>query len=167
MDTRQRILAAQETLSDLEFAAEDRFVDAETLMRGGRTDGAVYLLGLAAEMWLKVACSRVAGFGPAGYVTALLGPAQQWMKVHAPAIPRESYHSLMFWSEYLILLRKIEKVPLPANLAGELRHHVESRLFRDWKIDLRYRPFALSERQARRAYHDVSWLRLNHSLLWR
>lgn len=89
------------------------------------------------------------------------------MQIRAPAIDRESYHSLRFWAEYLMRRRAAEGRPMPAALAGQLRHHVISRLFQDWNIQLRYRPVPLTEAQAWRVYNDVLWVRQNRDLLWR
>ena len=159
MATRDQILSTTEIVSDLELAGEARFGDGEALLAEGRFAGAVYLLGLSAEMWLKVACFRVAGHTPATPASGLFGPATQWMKVNAPSVPHEKYHSLRFWAEYLILMRRVAGSPLSARVAGELRHHVSHRLYQDWAIGLRYRPLPLRESSARRVYSDASWVR--------
>jgi hypothetical protein len=54
MTLRAQLTAAPETLSDLEWAAEQRFLEGAQLLGAGRFSGAVYLFGVAAEMWLKL-----------------------------------------------------------------------------------------------------------------
>jgi hypothetical protein len=167
MTYRDQILSSPETLSDLDWAAEQRYRDAEELLHRSRYAGAVYLLGLASEMWLKLACFRLRGATPSTTVDAVLAPAAKWMNVNAPGIDREAYHSLAFWAEYLMRVRASTGSPLPAHLTGELRHHVVRRLYEDWKIDMRYRSIPVSQFQARRVYHDVAWVRHNWPKLWR
>ncbi|MCY2951656.1 MAG: hypothetical protein NTU53_06720 [Planctomycetota bacterium] len=167
MTLREQILASPETLSDLAAAAEQRFREAEHLLCAGRFVGAIYLFGLASEMWLKLACFRWRGANPATRVVGLLGPARTWMAQNARTIKPESYHSLLFWAEYLIRLRLLQKNPIEALRLGQLRHHVINRLYNDWRIDMRYHPLAISEHQAWRVYNDVLWIRLTWPELWR
>ncbi len=167
MNTREQILASPETLSDFAWASEQRFRDADTLLSKGRFSGSIYLGGLAAEMWLKLACAKYVRLSPTASATALLAPAKIWMKFEAPTILPESYHSLLFWAEYLTRRRISDGRSMSGRLAGELRHHVVNRLFTDWKIDVRYRTLPLDERCARRVYNDVTWIRSNWDQLWR
>jgi hypothetical protein len=104
---------------------------------------------------------------PADLVSSQLGPAKNWMATFAPAIKAESFHSLAFWAEYLIQWRSHQGANLSARLVGGLRHHVNNRLFGDWKIDMRYRSLAVSDRDAWRVYNDAWWLRENWQFLWR
>lgn len=163
MTLRDKIIASPETLSDVVWAAEQRFRDGEELLTAHRHVGAVYLLGLASEMWLKAACFRLRGARPADRLFAQLGPAKAWMsgellRLGRPSVSNEAYHSLLFWAEMLLLLRS-RKTPLSKTMAGQLRHHVIVRLYSDWKIDLRYSAIPLSAHDALRVYNDTSWLR--------
>jgi len=167
MTLRRQILSSPEIVSDLASAAEQRFREAEHLLRGGRFVGAVYLFGLACEMWLKLACFRFRGATPVTRVDSQLGPAKAWMAGRAPFISPEKYHSLCFWAEFLILLRTVEGSGMHSLWAGELRHHVVNRLYQDWKIDMRYRSPTISKRQAWRVYNDVAWVRQVWQDLWR
>ena len=164
MSLREDILASPETLSDLAWAAEERFREAEELFSVGRLAGALYLFGLASEMWLKLACFRARWARPSDFVRDQLGPARLWMRINAPGIADEGYHSLRFWAEYLI---RVRRMPLPATALGQLRHHVINRLFHDWIIDARYRWLALSGQEVWRVYNDVIWLRDAWNDLWR
>jgi len=167
MTLRDQILTSVETLGDLVWAAEQRFREAEELLVTQHEAGAVYMFGISAEIWLKLSCFKFVGASPATPIDSLLGPARVWMKSRAPSIDREGYHSLLFWVEYLLRRRQEEGKALATELAGKLRHHVVSRLFLDWKIDLRYRRFLITERNAWRVYNDTAWLRQNWDMLWR
>ena len=156
-----------ETLADLALAAEQRFRDAEELLVADRFAGAVYLCGLASEMWLKFACFKFLGAGPASPVAGLLGPAKAWMTAFAPAVSPESFHSLAFWVQYFVGRRIAEGKPLSSDASGRLRHHAANRLFQDWKIELRYRPLVISDRHAWRVYNDTAWVRRSWNELWR
>src|SRR4051794_17994100 len=114
MTLRRQILGSFETMADLEWAAETRFRDAETLLVSDRFAGCVYLLGFACEMWLKLAAFRLMGATPVVPVTAMLATARAWMAAHSPTIGHESYHSLRFWAEFVILRRAREGRALPA-----------------------------------------------------
>jgi hypothetical protein len=167
MSLRTQILGTTEKLSDLVWSAEQRFREGEELLRDGHFSGAVYLLGLSSEMWLKAAVFRHLGHNPATAILGLFGPVRTWMRVSAPAIDPESFHSLRYWGEYLIRIRTQRRQLLPSALEGELRHHVIGRLYEDWKIDLRYRAIPVSERHAVRVYNDAAWLRKSWNYLWR
>jgi hypothetical protein len=158
MTLREQILNSPETLSEMAWAAEERFREAEYLIFSDRYAGAVYLLGLASEMWLKLACFRL-DHNPATDVAGLLRPARNWMRRNAPGTDCEAYHSLLFWAEYLALKRNSDFSPLPRILRGELRHHVVNRLFQNWKIDMRYRMSIVTQNHAWTVYNDTIWLR--------
>jgi hypothetical protein len=164
---RTQILSNPETVSDLAVAAESRFRDAEALLAERRYQGSIYLLGFSAEMWLKYAAFRFLGMRLSRDVASLLGPARTMMRAHIPAVAPEGYHSLLFWCEYLLLLRRSRQMRLPTEIEGRLRHHVANRLFEDWKVDLRYSSIAVTERECWRAYADAAWVRANASGLWR
>lgn len=158
MTLREQILRSPETLSDMEWAAEQRFLDGRKLLFAGRFSGAVYLLGLAAEMRMKLCCFYVMGNESQSDARAQLAPARRWMRSHAPQTRDEGYHSLRFWMEFLVLRRIAEGNPLTRQWMGQLRHHIANRLYNDWKIDMRYKETQVSESEAWRVYNDVVWL---------
>ena len=157
MTLRRQIIASPETLYDFTAAADTRCRDSQRLLVAGHFSGAVYLAGFACEMWLKLAAIRCHDrrAGPTSPVASYLSPIRLWMAAHFPGVPHEAYHSLMFWSEYIIRFRSSSGDPLPALVAGELRHHATRRLFNDWKIDLRYRAIPVSDRHAWRVHGDM------------
>jgi hypothetical protein len=152
-----------ETFSDLAASAEDRYRDAERLIVSGRHRGAVYFFGLAAEMWLKLASYRRFNAVASDPVGPHARNVRLFMDAHAPTTQRESGHSLSYWAEFLLLANR----GMSRGHAGQLRHHVINRLFLDWKIELRYRPAAVSIEHARRVSMDAAWLRSNWDRLWR
>jgi hypothetical protein len=165
---RQQVLTQLETLSDLEWAAEERFCEAEELLRIGRFHGAVYLFGLACEMWLKLGCFRYRGAQLSDEVQSQLVPAKSWMKMKRPLIPHENFHSLRFWLAYLIAFRDADANPMPETLIGASRYHIVLLLYEDWKIEIRYRRLSsLTEHRAKRVYRDAAWLRQSCNTLWR
>lgn len=164
---RATLLSTTETLSALALAADMRYRDGEQLLNCSRFSGAVYVLGLAAEMYLKYAALRVAGHGPATPNQAPLGGVVRWMRANFPAINPESKHSLEFWATFIRELRRSERRELPLILAGQLKHHVTGRLYEDWKIDIRYSVVPVSERHAWRVFADTSAVRTMFDPLWR
>jgi len=150
-----------ETFSDLSISAEDRFSDAQDLFTSGRYRGTVYALGLASEMWLKLASYRLFGAIASDPVGPHARSVRLFMDVHAPMTARESGHSLRYWAEFIVLFAAEHQKQLTRPKVGRLRHHVINRLYLDWKIELRYRPALVSAEHARRVLADATWLRSN------
>lgn len=158
---RDQLAAWSETVSDLTVSAEDRYRDGLELIAAGRFRGAVYLLGLSAEMWLKLASYRLYAARAADLVGPHARRVADYMRLNAPGSDRESGHSLHYWAEFIILFCGRNGRLLSNEQAGRLRHHVINRLFEDWKIELRYRPTIVTGEQARRVLADAAWLRLH------
>ncbi len=161
MSLRNQLSRWVETFSDIALSAEERFGDARELMIRGRHRGAVYLFGLASEMWLKLASYRLLGARASDPVGHYAHIARQFMDNNAMNIPRQPGHDLNFWGEFLILRRSQGAAPLSRVQAGQLRHHIMNRLYEDWEIQLRYRPAAVSPGHARRVFADAAWIRDN------
>jgi hypothetical protein len=164
---RHQLIAFTETLSAMTVSAEDRYRDGEQLLVGGRHRGAVYLLGLSAETWLKLACYRLVGARAADPVGPHAHRVSQYMATSVPTVAKESGHSLLFWAEFLVRFGRTQGTPPTAEQAGRLRHHVSNRAFLDWKIEIRYRPALVSAAADRRVLADVTWLRHNWHALGR
>jgi hypothetical protein len=86
MPLRNLVKASPESASDMLLTADDRYREAEELLVQQRFDGCVYLLGYAAEMWLKVACLRLRSIGVNVPVKAVLGPLKSCMRQVAPQV---------------------------------------------------------------------------------
>jgi hypothetical protein len=164
---RAQLAAWSETLSDLARSAEDRYGDAQRLLIAGRFVGAVYLLGLSAEMWLKLASYRLYGARAADPVGGYARQVQNFMAANAQGVNRGSGHSLQYWTEFILRFSAISGRLLSKEQSGRLRHHLLHRLFEDWDINLRYRPAPVPPELARRVFADAAWLRANWERLGR
>ena len=162
MPIRQFITGKPETATDFLLAADDRDADAEELVIQQRFDGAVYLFVYAVEMWLKVACLRLRGLGPAVQVKAALPPLKAWMKTYpsAMAAPADG-HDLAYYADCIDALRGNAQRPLPLNLSAGLRAHVSNGMHPEWKVDMRYRHSGLTAADAWAALANASWVRTN------
>jgi hypothetical protein len=161
MPLRQIIQASPETLSDMLVAADDRYREAEELLVNHQFDGAVYLLGYAAEMWLKVACMRLRGHAPTVQVKGALPPLKSWMNAVAPAVVFSGYHDLRFLAECIFHLRLTQARPLTGTLAAELRAQVVNGLHNGWIVDMRYRRSGVSASDAWSALQQSWWMKSN------
>src|SRR5580658_5603332 len=121
MPLRSLISTSLETISDFVLAAQDRYEEAETLLQNDQFDGAVYLLGYAAEMWLKVSCLRLQQLRPSDPVRPALAPLRRKMRQIAPAVGFTDYHDLSFFAQAVIALRKNLNRPLALVYEQELQ----------------------------------------------
>lgn len=162
MPLRVIIKNAPETLSDVLLAAEDRYLDAEELLVAQRYDGAVYLLGYAVEMWLKVVCLRLRGIGPVDELKGALPPLKSWGSRQAvPPIPFGDYHDLSFFAECIVRLRSDQHRPLPPLLSSELQAQVVNGLYAERIVDMRYRRSGLTSSDAWTALSNAWWVKCN------
>jgi hypothetical protein len=161
MPLRQLVTSSPENLSDMLLAAEDRYKDAEELLAQDRLDGCVYLLGFAAEMWLKAACMRLRGLGPADPVFAALTALKGFMKQVAPTIPFDGYHDLSFYVGCIRTLRSRQNRPLPGQFELELNTRMVRSLHQEWIVDMRYRRVNVTAPQAWEALEDTWWIKSN------
>ncbi len=158
MYLRQRLEAVAETLRDFSLAAEERYQEGVELATAGHAAAGIYLLGYAAEMWLKVASFRFDGAVGNDLISPRLAPAKNWLKIRAPHMKPENFHSLAFWVSYLFTRRAAAAHRLPTTLSGELLHRVR-RIYLIWWIEMRYRPDQALSDEVTRVYRDVTWLR--------
>jgi len=164
MPLRSQLESQPETLSDFDLAAEQKFWEGTELGVQGHRGSAIYLLGYAAEMWLKRACFRFDGASLLDRVQPRLVPARIWLARRGVAINHESYHSLTFWMTYLRERRAAARKKLANALDGELVHRVR-RLYAVWWVEMRYRPDQASLHDLHRAYDETSWLRRHAAVL--
>jgi len=145
-----------ETVQDLELSASRRLEEANILNINGKYHIAIYLAGLAAEMYLKTACFYVDGAKPGDKVQPRLDP----MKRKKHELPFEAGHGLGFWSEELQERRRNFNLATPGELST-----VITVLCNDWFIGMRYRPGFATVSDAARFITKVGWLADNHFLL--
>ncbi len=163
---RFRLSPYPETAQDFELAAEARYWEGLELMAADRPFAGVYLMGYSAEMFLKLACFRLAPLVHLDPIGPRLGPVRRWMAQHRPQIDPERYHSLIFWASYLRERRRFLGRPLPRPLDSTLLQRAH-RLYGLWWVEMRYRPGGIHPHEVRSAYDDASWLRNHYTLLWR
>jgi len=161
MPLRDLIKASPESASDMLLAADDRYLEAEELLVQQQFDGCVYLLGYAAEMWLKVACLRLRSIGVNVPVKAALGPLKSWMRQVAPHVAFTDFHDLAYLVTIVEQLRKDQGRPLPLRAIAELQSHIINGLYQEWIVDMRYRRSALTAADAWTALFNTWWLKQN------
>ncbi|HVS71907.1 MAG TPA: hypothetical protein VHQ47_11685 [Phycisphaerae bacterium] len=164
---RGRLARQPETVQDLELAAESRYWEGTSLALAGESYAAIYLMGYAAEMWLKLAALRLDGVRPTDPVKSMLPAAKKWLQGQAGVmIDHEMYHSLWFWVTFLKEKRWWKGKPLDAMMEARLSQRAR-RLYGTWWVEMRYRPSMVLEREAQSVYDDVTWIRDHYRELWR
>lgn len=166
MAIRHRISGSAETIQDYELAAEDRYWDGMELLVAGHTVGGLYLLGFAAEMWLKYAYFRFTGARPGDPARSHFGPARSHARQLLPSIPAEGYHSLAFWAGLLRETRQLRSRAWPTDFDASFVQRCR-RAYGNWLVDMRYRRIAIEQADVRSLYDDVSWIRTHRVRLWR
>lgn len=165
MPLRRIVKAAPEALSDMLLAAEDRYREAEELLVAQEFEGAVYLFGYAAEMWLKAVCLRLRGHGPSTPVKAALPPIKAWMAAVAPGVAFTDYHDLRFLAQCVVQLRQAHGRPLTGPLAADLQSQIATGLHEEWVVDMRYRHCGLVAADGWSALLQAWWMKTNWTLL--
>jgi hypothetical protein len=160
MQLRQRLESRPESLRDFAVAAEYRFLEGLELATRNHHFAGIYLLGYAAEMYLKIAAFRFDGASPSTLVYPQLQPVRRWMLLRHPKVEHEGFHSLRFWLQYLRSRRQVRGQALDRNFDGALVHHV-NRIYSIWWVEMRYRPDRADIMTVNRMFNDVSWLRRN------
>lgn len=164
MSYRARLQATQESVQDLTLAAQHRLDEAEQLLYAARHHTAIYLAGLAAEMYLKSAIARLRGATLATPIEAVLEPIRRAHRRGPLARDLESGHGLWFWSQILLQDRaafgrtttnRLHKSLLTASAA----------LFANWFVAMRYRPGSASQDDALAFLTTAEWFKANHGAL--
>jgi hypothetical protein len=163
---RHFLEAQPETISDMSLAVEQKFWEGIELCVAGRHGAGIYLLGYAAEMYLKIASFRLDGANPADFVAPRLARARNLLRTHPFQIAHEHYHSLLFWLASVRALRQRRGTRFERNFEGELVHRVR-RLYGVWWVEMRYHPNYASVYDVNRMFQDVGWLRRHLVRLWR
>jgi hypothetical protein len=161
MGYRATLEQSPETVQDLELSAPNRLQEAMQLLVAGRHHTAIYLAGLAAEMYLKTACFFVDGAAPATFVDAVLGPVARRQYNPPFKADFESGHGLWFWSQELIHRRTRLNKPRPPNRYLQ----VVAALYVDWFVGMRYRPGSATRDEAVAFVSNVEWIANNHARL--
>lgn len=151
-----------DTWFGMERAAEERLLDGLTLAisEGGRTTGAIYLLGYVVEMRLKTAYFRYVGL-PQGQD---LGSTLKTVRNHLLS-QRKNLHDLTGWMDLLIHERAMRGDALDATIANQLDFHVRQ-VYDQWKEVLRYRYSVATDQELNTVFASTEWIVAHHSQLW-
>lgn len=158
MGYRAVIEANPETVQDLELSAFRRLEEAFALCIMEKHHTAIYIAGLAAEMYLKTACFFLGGARPGDQVDALLRAARPPRRNLVMHQLFESGHGLWFWFQAVLHKRRGRRL---RGAPRRLRLAVAS-MCQDWCIDMRYRPGSATADDAKRFIRQVEWLAVNH-----
>jgi len=144
----------------MQLAAKDRCRDAEELFLRQRFDGCVYLLGFAAEMWLKIVCMTLNPLGSKfdDDVMTAMKKLKQSMRQRTPAVKCKDFHDLEFFVRCIEELRLRKGDPLPPPRQTELRSRMIQGIYEEWIVDMRYRRSNLTEVDAQSALENVWWI---------
>jgi len=160
MGYRSVLESTAEAINDLELSAHRRLEEATELYVAKRNHSAIYLAGLAAEMFLKTACFFVAGGRPGDLVDAHLAPVKH--KSYKPPFKAdfEFGHGLWFWSQELLKRRGNLGKSTPRRFM-----YVTTALYFDWYVGMRYRPGFATSTEAAAFIMNVEWIAKNHATL--
>lgn len=166
MDLRDRLNAVPETLQNVELAALEKRDEGGVCLRAGEYGAAIYLLGYAAEMTLKVAAFKVDGLRATHLVGASLASLRRnWASRHLPSVREESFHSLLFWIQVLRIKRRQNGLTTSRAVDRRAAGCV-ARVYQTWWVDMRYRPDQSLPSEAYLVYNDTNWLLDHRVQLW-
>ena len=156
---RGLVSSAFETLTDQDSAAERMVSDGSMLLRAGRLESGVYLLGYAAEITLKVAYFRLKGEPKSASARPLVNTARaQIGALGYAAADWDSGHRILIWHDFL----RLERLRLSlSNDPGFEFTLLTSAQFLDanWSVQMRYRRIELNEDSATRYRDTLIWVR--------
>jgi len=168
MPIRQQTQSVPETIKGFEAAAEAKYEDGFNLMAYVSPGNGVYLMGYAAEMLLKSAYFRIAGFSTQTPITKQhLSQAKADAVAVGVSAHAEHFHSLAFWSERIIKKRSQQLRGLAPVLMAELDTRA-TRLAQNWFVEMRYQNLqGITAQDVDDVLDDVVWIKSNHEALWR
>ena len=156
-----------ECRSRLLAAADARFVDGDALYQAGRRGGAIYLWGYCAEISLKVAFFRHAGFALSQPIT----PKLMWQDLTLLAsrsmgafVKPDNLHDVVAWSQALICLRQVLGRPMSVRLASQLSASCR-RITDGWSETIRYHGNRAWPNEATAFRKDVLWIKRRTRIL--
>ncbi len=164
-----RLELLPETVAEMEAAAEGRYQEGQKLVQEGYYHGGIYLLGYAAEMWLKTALCRVdSSLLSTLTVDAYIGPARRhWKNTFGGNLPDR--HDLLFLALSLEDARRLEGKPQLHTVSPVLSQRFNANvgfIYDHWFVAMRYRHPDASTIEAQQMLDSVEWLRSNYQFLW-
>ena len=171
MTILSRIRSQGETILDFTTAAEEKYVAGFELVVQSRYNSGIYLMGYAAEMWLKSTYFhlRDPNLRVIDFVGPRLNPALHFARTNfdlEPTQGRNDLHDLRFWALLIRQTRRRQNRPLTEILDAQFVSR-SRRLYQNWSVNMRYRADPCSEREALTVLDDVSWLKTNYFRLRR
>ena len=161
MSLLSRLDLIAETWPRWEKAAQERYWDGLELATGYENHqlGALYLLGYAAEIVLKIAFFRVCNWPDSQTVDFRQAIRHAQWKGY-------NLHDIDAWANLLVTERIIRESPLDPVIVGQLRAHV-SALAANWRESLRYHHDSVKDDELETVHQSASWLLAHRDLLWR
>ncbi len=164
-----RIQPLPETVAEMEAAAEDRYQEGKNLVQQGYFHAGIYLLGYAAEIWLKTAICRVdAASLLTDTIESRVGPARyRWQRLFGGRLP--SGHDLLFLALALEDERRLAGKPQLDSVSPILSRIFNSLvglLYDHWFVEMRYRHQDASAEEAEKVLDSIEWLKNNYVFLW-
>ena len=164
-----RLQPLVETVAEMEAAADGRYEEGKKLVQEGYFHAGIYLLGYAAEIWLKTALCRVdAALMPTDTVDAHVGPARyRWQRLFGGRPP--SGHDLLFLALALEDERRLAAKPqldAVSPVLSRIFNAIIGLLYDHWFVEMRYRRQDASAEEAQKVVDSVEWLKNNYLFLW-
>lgn len=164
-----RLKPLVETVAEIKGAAEDHYQEGQKLVQDGFHHAGIYLLGYAAEIWLKTALCRVdPNLILTDTVDSHVGLARfRWQRMFGGRPP--SGHDLLFLA--LSLEDERRRVGKPSlgtvsSVLSQLFNVSVGMIYDHWFVEMRYRRQDATASEALRMFQSVEWLRDNYLFLW-
>jgi len=154
-----------DTIAEFQQAAVARLADARALRSRERDYWAVYTLGYAVEMHLKIAYFRLFGLRETEDARVALRMARPWAKQLGITEPDRNLHGLLFWLKLILIEREFASRPLPSEWANKMLSCVQ-RVASHWLPEMRYRAPAEGTARFRRVVAATAWIVQNSRVLW-
>ena len=158
-------LTGPNTIGRLERAARAPLDDARHLHATRRPFWALYTLGYAVEIVLKVAFLRLCGLGARDDFTNYLSFAKSWAVQVGVVHKARNLHDLVFWTELLIREREFMGRPFEGKFAAQLSARIQQ-IAKHWREDLRYWPSRKVVNETEEVSVAVTWIVQRKATLW-
>jgi hypothetical protein len=163
---RGRLELIAETVQEFEETAEETYQEGKFLLhKKNHHNAGIYLIGSAAEMWLKCAYFRLEGATLTDLIAPRLGPARSRGNRLTPPVDYENYHSLKFWARLIEAERAASSRTALSVAAPDFSRCIQT-LYDIWWIEMRYRRKQAAVSEAEEVRTWVSWIRANYELFW-
>jgi hypothetical protein len=154
------------SIRNFRAAALARFAEGRLLAAQQHRLASIYLMGYAAEMLLKAAYFRLAGYSLSQPITVQEMYAAKDYAVKTLKCPwaGNNLHDLRGWQMLLMEDRKAKGVPYSPSFSRDLNANV-TRLALNWVEALRYHPMRPYRGELRRCLDGVTWLLTQYRFL--